>query len=269
MNNIRNMCPMNYRSIWISDVHLGYKGCHAESLLKFLKSTESEYLYLVGDIIDVWNMKKGLYWPQEHNNVLRAILGKSKLGTKVIFIPGNHDELFRDYINLTFGNIVLQKEAVHTTANGKKFLVLHGDEFDNSVVCSRILTITGDMAYDVLLHINNWLNKIRLKMGFPHWSLATYIKSKVKNALTYIDKYEEVVAHEAHRRKMDGIICGHIHHPNMRNINGLQYCNTGDWVENCTAIVEHDNGQLNLIRWHEQAISELVVNEVSSTSEVA
>ena len=268
MKNIYNMRPTKYRAIWISDVHLGFRGCHAETLLEFLKTTESEYLYLVGDIVDVWNMKKGLYWPQQHNNVLRTILGKSKFGTKVIYIPGNHDEIFRDYTNLTFGNIEVQQEAIHTTATGKKILILHGDQFDNAVVCNKLLTIIGDKAYDFLLYISNNLIIVRKKLGFPHWSLATYIKHKIRNALTYIAKFEEVVVHEARKRKMDGVVCGHIHHPNMRTINGIQYCNTGDWVENCTAIVEHPNGQLNLMRWYEQERNESIGSELPAANEI-
>ena len=252
MAPIIDMNRKKYRAIWISDVHLGFKGCRADFLLDFLHSTESEYLYLVGDIVDVWNLKKGLFWPQAHNDVIRTILGKAKHGTKVIYIPGNHDEVMRDYHDMVFGNVVVKREDIHTTATGKHLLIMHGDEFDGAVKCSKIIAKIGDFLYDWLLIINRLVNHLRRKTGFPYWSLATYLKSRVKNAVKYINRFEEAVAHEAHRRHADGLVCGHIHQSALKKINGVIYCNTGDWVENCTTLVEHVNGHLELLCWPEQ-----------------
>lgn len=241
--------PLQFRSIWISDVHLGFKGCKAEYLLDFLKHTESEFLYLVGDIVDIWSMKKSVYWPQAHNNILRKILSKAKKGTRVIYIPGNHDELFRDHVGIHFGNIEIKRQDFHVNANGMKFLILHGDEFDSAVKCNKILEIIGNHAYDVILELNRVVNLIRKKFGFSYWSLSAYLKHKVKNAAQYINRFETAVAHEAHKRKVDGLICGHIHKSNLRDIDGVRYCNTGDWVESCTALVEHRSGEMEILHW--------------------
>ncbi|MGD8591508.1 MAG: UDP-2,3-diacylglucosamine diphosphatase [Gammaproteobacteria bacterium] len=252
MAKIHKVKPLRFRSIWISDVHLGFKGCKADYLLDFLKHTHSEYLYLVGDIVDIWSMKKSVFWPQAHNNVLRKILTKAKKGTKVVYIPGNHDELFRDHVGVHFGSIEIKKEELHISQQGLQFLILHGDEFDSAVKCNKILEIIGNHAYDVILELNRVVNFIRKKFGFPYWSLSTYLKHKVKNAVEYIDRFELAVAHEAHRRKVDGLICGHIHKSNLRDINGIRYCNTGDWVENCTALVEHRNGEMEILHWADE-----------------
>ena len=239
----------HYRAIWISDVHLGFKGCKADFLLDFLHITESEYLYLVGDIIDLWSLKKEIHWPQQHNNIIRTILGKAKHGTKVVYIPGNHDEALRDYDNMIFGNVEIKNEELHTTADGQRLLIIHGDEFDSAVKCSKIVAKLGDFLYDWLLEANRLVNYLRRKVGFPYWSLASYLKSKVPNAVKYIECFEEAVAHEAIRRHVDGLVCGHIHRASLRKINGITYCNTGDWVENCTGLVEHESGELELIHW--------------------
>lgn len=239
-----------YRTIWISDIHLGFKGCRADFLLDFLRSTESEYLYLVGDIIDIWQMeRKGLYWPQEHNNVIRTILGKAKHGTKVVFIPGNHDEVLRDYANLEFGNVKIRLQDEHITLKGKKLLILHGDEFDSVVQCSKWLAVLGSRAYDWLLYLNRWVNIFRRKFGFPYWSLAAYLKNRVKNAVNFISSFEHGVAHEVKKRKLDGVVCGHIHRAEMTMIDGILYCNDGDWVESCTALTEDVSGELALLHW--------------------
>jgi UDP-2,3-diacylglucosamine pyrophosphatase LpxH len=253
MAAIYKIKPYKYRSIWISDVHLGFKGCKADYLLDFLSATESDYLYLVGDIIDIWSMKRGINWPQAHNNVIRKILGKAKNGTQVVYIPGNHDELFRDYVGTHFGSIEIRQEDYHTTEDGIKFLILHGDEFDNAVKCNKLLEIAGNWAYDILLDLNQLVNYVRRKFGFPYWSLAAYIKHKFKNAVKYISSFEKAVAHEAHRRKVDGLICGHIHRANLCDIDGIRYCNTGDWVESCTALVEHHGGQMQILHWTDEA----------------
>lgn len=252
MSPVYTMRPRRFRAIWISDVHLGFKGCRADYLLDFLKSTESEYLYLVGDIIDIWNMKKGLYWPQEHNNVIRTILGKAKHGTRVVYIPGNHDEMLRDYDGMVFGNVTIARQAVHTTADGRRLLMLHGDEFDGAVKCSRLLAMLGCQVYDWLLYVNRMVNHLRRRLGFPYWSLASYLKHKVKNAVNYISRFEEAVAHEAVHQEVDGLVCGHIHRAEMRELNGVLYCNDGDWVESCTALVERHDGTLELLHWSEQ-----------------
>lgn len=238
-----------FRSIWISDVHLGFRGCRADFLLDFLHTVESEHLYLVGDIIDVWNMQKGLYWPQAHNNVIRSILGKAKDGTKVVYVPGNHDEVFRDYDGLSFGNLSIQKQALHTGADGRRYLILHGDEFDSVVKCSKLLAMLGNTIYDWLLLANRYVNYIRRRFGFPYWSLAAYLKHKVKNAVNYISNFEQAVAKAAKKAEVDGVVCGHIHRAETVEMDGVLYCNTGDWVESCTALAEDEDGNLFLIHW--------------------
>lgn len=247
------MEALRYRTIWISDVHLGIRACKAEFLLDFLKQTESQYLYLVGDIIDLWSMRSSWYWPQLHNNVIQAILDKAARGTKVIFVPGNHDEMFRDYVGKTFSRVRICRDTIHKTADGRKMLVLHGDEFDTVVKNSKWLAVLGSGAYEFLLHANRGVNFFRRRLGFPYWSLAAYLKHKVKNAVNYISGFEQAVVHEARKRGVDGVICGHIHKATIEDFDGILYCNDGDWVESCTALVEHDNGALALIRWAEES----------------
>ena len=249
---VHSLTPLRYRSIFISDVHLGFRGCRADFLLDFLRNTECEYLYLVGDIIDVWEMKNRLFWPQEHNNVVRTILGKAKHDTKVIYIPGNHDEVLRDYAGMEFGNVTILKDAIHVTATGKRLLVLHGDEFDSVVRVSRWLAMLGNRVYDWLLYLNRWVNVFRRKLGFPYWSLAAFLKHKVKNAVQFISDFEQAVARETERRGVDGVVCGHIHHAEITTHNGVLYCNDGDWVESCTALVERHDGTLELLNWTER-----------------
>jgi len=249
MGSIYRMRPLKFRAIWISDVHLGSKGCKAEFLLDFLKSTESEYLYLVGDIIDIWAMRRGLYWPQTHNDVIRTVLGKAKHGTKVTYIPGNHDDRFRDYVGMTFGNVKLRMRTVHTTADNRRLLLLHGDEFDHVIRCSKWLALLGDQAYSFLLKLNRLVNFARQKLGMPYWSISAYLKQRVKNAVNVISDFEETVAAEAKRCKVDGLVCGHIHHAQIRQMNNVLYCNDGDWVESCTALVETNDGALQLLHW--------------------
>ncbi|MEN8174142.1 MAG: UDP-2,3-diacylglucosamine diphosphatase [Pseudomonadota bacterium] len=249
MSSLDHIRPMKVRSVWISDIHLGFRGCSAEMLLDFLRRVECEYLYLVGDIIDVWNMKRGLYWPQQHNNVIRTLLGKAKHDTRVVFVPGNHDEVFRDHEGTVFGNVSIQAEAFHETRDGRRLLVMHGDEFDTVVKCSRWLAMLGSRVYDMLLALNHRLNGVRRRFGLGYWSLAGYLKHRVKNAVNYISSFEEAVAREARRREVDGVVCGHIHHAEIRSIDGVLYCNCGDWVESNTALVEHHNGDLELLHW--------------------
>ncbi len=249
MEAVRPLRPLRFRSIFISDVHLGFKGCQAQMLLDFLRSTRCEHLFLVGDIIDVWNMRHGLYWPQAHNDVIRTVLGKAKHGTRVVYVPGNHDEVFREYAGTVFGNLSIELQHVHTTADGRRLLILHGDEFDSVVQCSPWLAHLGARAYAALLRLNRYVNAVRRRMGKKYWSLAAVLKHKVKNAVSYIASFEHAVAAAARRRKVDGLVCGHIHRAEMRMIDGVLYCNDGDWVESCTALVEHPDGRLELLDW--------------------
>jgi UDP-2,3-diacylglucosamine pyrophosphatase LpxH len=238
-----------YRAIWISDVHLGTRGCNAELLLDFLRTTDSDYLYLVGDIVDIWRMRKNWYWRQAHNDVIQKILRKARKGTRVIYVPGNHDENFRDLVTHRFGRVVILKEALHTAANGQRFLVIHGDQFDGVVKYAKWLAYVGDSAYNFALSANIWFNIIRRKLGFSYWSLSAYLKHKVKNAVEYIGNFEKAVVAEARRRGVDGVICGHIHTAEMRTFGDILYCNDGDWVESCTALVEHADGRFEILHW--------------------
>lgn len=240
---------LSFRTVWISDVHLGFRGCSADHLLSFLHSIDCEFLYLVGDIIDVWEMRKRLYWPQSHNNVVRTILGKAKHGTKVIYVPGNHDELLRDYHDMVFGNVHIVEEAIHTNADGRRLLVTHGDKFDSVVRSSRAIALLGTRLYDWLLKANYLVHGVRRRLNLPYWSLAAFLKHKVKNAVLYISNFEKAVAHESARLGVDGVVCGHIHRPEISKMHNVIYCNCGDWVESCSALVEHHDGSLELLRW--------------------
>jgi len=238
-----------YRSIFISDVHLGSRGSKADFLLDFLKSNESEYLYLVGDIVDGWRLRRSWYWPQAHNDVVQKILRRARKGSKVYYIPGNHDEAAREYLGVQFGGVTVVNELVHSCADGRRFLVIHGDQFDGVVKYAKWLALIGDQAYVILLAINTWFNFVRRKLGFTYWSISAYLKHKAKTAVEYIGNYETALADEARRRQVDGVICGHIHNAEMRDMEGILYCNDGDWVESCTALVEHETGELEIIRW--------------------
>jgi UDP-2,3-diacylglucosamine pyrophosphatase LpxH len=238
-----------YRSIWISDTHLGTKGCKAEFLLDFFRHNESDYLYLVGDIIDGWSLKRSWYWTQHHNDVIQKVLRKARKGTRVTYIPGNHDEFARHYVEHLFGGICVESHSIHTTADGKRFLVMHGDEFDGVVACAKWLAMLGSRSYDVALLVNHWFNSVRRRFGYPYWSLSAYLKQKVKNAVKFIDDYEHTVASEARARGVSGVICGHIHKAEIREIEGVLYCNDGDWVESCSALVETMQGELRIVYW--------------------
>lgn len=251
MGQVTWIRPIKVRAAWVSDVHLGFRGCSADLLLDFLHSLECETLYLVGDIIDLWSMKKGLFWPQQHNDVLRALLGKAKRGTRIVYVPGNHDEAFRDHADTVFGNVEIRREAIHETLDGRRLLIIHGDELDAVVQNARWLAVLGSHAYDALLWLNQGLNALRHRFGFGYWSLAGYLKHKVKNAVNYIGSFEEAVGREAEKRRADGVVCGHIHHAEVRDIDGVFYGNCGDWVESHTALVEHHNGDFELLRWRE------------------
>ncbi|MCK9193634.1 MAG: UDP-2,3-diacylglucosamine diphosphatase [Nevskia sp.] len=242
-----------YRTIWLSDIHLGTPGCKAAFLVDFLKRNECETLYLVGDIIDGWKLRNGWFWPQEHTNVVRKVLTKAKRDTKVLYVTGNHDEFLRKFVDykLEIGNIRLVNECIHTTADGRRLLILHGDSFDAITRYHKWLALAGDLAYETLMHTNYWFNRIRGLCGMRYWSLSAYAKQKVKNAVSIITQFEESVAHECKRRGLDGVICGHIHHAEIRNIEGVAYHNCGDWVESCTALTEDFNGKLAIVRWVE------------------
>jgi UDP-2,3-diacylglucosamine pyrophosphatase LpxH len=252
---------LKFRTIWISDTHLGTPGCNADLLLDFLKSVECETLYLVGDIIDGWQLRKGWYWPPKHNDIVRCVMKAAKHGTHVIYVPGNHDEMFRDYIGLQLGDIELMPEAIHETADGRRLLVLHGDVFDSIVLYARWLAFLGDSAYTLLLKANKLVNAVRRTFGLPYWSLAAHLKKRVKNAVQFISNYEEVVAHAAAERGVDGVVCGHIHSAEIREFGPVTYYNDGDWVESCTALVEHADGTLEILDWAERKRLEAVQPE--------
>ncbi len=244
----------HYRSLFISDVHLGTRGCQAEKLLEFLRLHESDTLYLVGDIVDGWALKSSWYWPQSHNDVVQKILRKARKGTRVVYIPGNHDEVLRGYLGTHFGGIEVAETAVHVGADGKRYLVVHGDLFDVVIRNARWLALLGDKAYDAAIALNTTFNKLRRRFGFPYWSLSQWAKLKVKNAVSFIGEYEQALAGEARRHETDGVICGHIHHACMHDGFGLAYLNCGDWVESCTAIAEHADGRFELIHWVDEQI---------------
>jgi len=243
---------LRFRSVFISDVHLGFKGCSAEYLLDFLDSIETQTLYLVGDIVDVWSLRKTVYWPQAHSDVLRRILAMAGRGTRVVYVPGNHDEIFRDFAGHVFGNVEIRREAIHVTADGKRLLVTHGDDFDGVLKLSPWLGHLGCSAYAFVLWLNRHVNRLRRRLGFPYWSIAAYLKHKVKNAVSYMHDFEQALACEARRRGVDGMVCGHIHRAGITDIDGVLYCNDGDWVESCTTLTEDDGGQLAILRWTER-----------------
>lgn len=240
----------SYRTIWISDLHLGSTQCQANVLLDFLKYNESDKLYLVGDIIDFWSLSKKMYWPTEHNTVIQKILRKARHGTKVIYIPGNHDENIREYDNYVFGEIEIKKSDIHMTSSNKSFLVVHGDEYDTIAQYHKWVAKLGSAGYDFLLEVNRFLRMVRRLLGVrSHFSLAAYVKYKVKNIVQFISDYEESIVDTLKNDGLDGVICGHIHHAEMKLIDEFYYVNTGDFVESCTAIVENQDGTLELVHW--------------------
>ena len=239
----------NYKTIFISDIHLGSKACQAELLLDFLKHNDAEKLYLVGDIVDGWRLKRKWYWPQSHNDVVQKILRKARKGTEIIYVPGNHDEGLRRYIGTHFGGIEVRPTDIYQAVNGDKYLVLHGDSFDNVMLYARWLAYVGDHAYDLVLKLNTVFNGLRRLMGLRYWSLSSYLKIKVKNAVQFISEFERVLAQEAQKAGVQGVICGHIHHAEMKQYGDVIYMNDGDWVESCTALVEHFDGAWEIVFW--------------------
>jgi UDP-2,3-diacylglucosamine pyrophosphatase LpxH len=238
-----------YRTLFISDVHLGTRSCQAELLLDFLKFHDAETIYLVGDILDFWRIRRGAIWPQTHNDVLQKLLRKVRKGTRVVYIPGNHDEGMRDYCGMHFGGIEIERQAIHTMADGRRYLVMHGDEYDVVVRYARWLAFLGDRGYEFALWSNWPLNFVRRRLGLGYWSLSGYLKLRVKTAVNFIGEFEKNLADEARRHNVDGVICGHIHHAASREHEGIHYINTGDWVESCTAVCETAAGDIELVRW--------------------
>lgn len=256
-----------YRTVWISDIHLGTRGCNAVMLLDFLRSVECDVLYLVGDIVDGWRLRKGWYWPDAHNEVVRRVLKMAHGGTRVILIAGNHDEMLRPYAGMSFGGVEVALDAVHVTADGRRLLVTHGDSFDSVVLYARWLAFLGDKAYSVLLRLNVVLNAVRRRFKLPYWSLSAYLKKRVKNAVQFIGAYEEAVAHAARDSHVDGVVCGHIHSAEIRQIGDITYYNDGDWVESCTALVEAAGGTISLVDWAEECRLRAVTAPVTTVSE--
>jgi UDP-2,3-diacylglucosamine pyrophosphatase LpxH len=239
----------SYKTVFISDIHLGARMSQADQLLDFFKTFECEKMYLVGDIIDCWAMRGKSYWPQHHNDVVQKILRRARKGTEIIYIPGNHDEFMREYCDAEFGHILLQREAVHVGVDGKIYYVTHGDQFDVVTTNAKWLAHLGSWAYDVSILISLGLNKIRHNLGMSYWSLSSYLKQTVKESVNFIGNYEETLSDYVNKKGYDGIICGHIHHANIRKIGNITYINCGDWVESMTAIVEHHDGRFELIEW--------------------
>lgn len=238
-----------FRTLFISDIHLGSKASKATYLLDFLRHHDAETIFLVGDIVDGWRLKRSWYWPQECNDVVQKFLRKARKGARIVYIPGNHDEFLRSFPGKHFGGIEVADRAFHETADGRKFLVMHGDEFDVVVRNARMVAYLGDWAYDMAMHINQGLAFVRRLCGLPYWSFSAWAKQQVKQAVNFIGEFQGVLADEARRNGADGVICGHIHHAIMTDIDGITYINTGDWVESCTAIAEHEDGRFELIIW--------------------
>lgn len=257
-----------FRAIWISDIHLGTPGCKAEFLLDFLRVHDSQYLYLVGDIIDGWQLKKGWYWHQSHNDVVQKILRKARKGTQVTYVAGNHDEAIRQFVGLAFGDIQIVNEASHQLLDGRELWIVHGDMFDGVIQHAKWLAYLGDSLYTVILKLNQYFNQARHRLGLSYWSLSQYLKHKVKNAVNFITAFEEALTNEARRRGFDGVVCGHIHKPEIREINGILYCNDGDWVESLSALVETNTGELKIVYWPYRA-SHSAPKQVEVVSNVA
>lgn len=239
----------HFRTLFLSDVHLGTRGCQAHLLIDFLRYHDAETIYLVGDIVDGWRLKRTWYWPQEHNDVVQKLLRKGRRGARIIYVPGNHDEFLRSYVGTHFGGVEVHEEFVHVTAAGEAYLVIHGDRFDIVVRHAKWLALFGDRAYTAALAVNTVLNAVRRRLGFSYWSLSAWAKMKVKNAVSFIGAFENALSNEARQRGLDGVICGHIHHARLEYGASMTYINTGDWVESCTAVVEHQDGRFEIIEW--------------------
>jgi UDP-2,3-diacylglucosamine pyrophosphatase LpxH len=248
-DNVTDPATKRFRALFISDVHLGTRGCQADRLLDFLRLHDAETIYLVGDIVDGWQLKSNWYWPQPHNDVVQKLLRKGRKGSRIIYVPGNHDEFLRGYYGTHFGGIDVVESTIHETADGKRMLVVHGDHFDLVVTQARWLAHLGDKAYTAALIVNTVFNAVRRRLGFGYWSLSQWAKHKVKNAVNYIGQFEKTLAAEAQRHQTDGVICGHIHCPAIHDNFGVRYMNCGDWVESCTALAERHDGHFEIITW--------------------
>jgi UDP-2,3-diacylglucosamine pyrophosphatase LpxH len=241
--------PRHCRTIWLSDVHLGWRASEAERLLDFLKNHDADNWYLVGDMVDGWALKRSWYWPQVHNDIVQKLLRKVRKGARVVCIPGNHDEFLRNFASHEFGGITIQTEVYHTTATGRRLWVLHGDAFDSVIHFAPWLTSIGNNGYDAMILVGRQINRLRRWCGAREWSLSAFVKGSVKDIVRFVSDYERALVREARRRGVDGVVCGHIHKAEMRCVDGIDYYNTGDWVENCTAIVENDDGRMEVVRW--------------------
>jgi len=245
----------HYRAAWISDAHLGTRGCNAIALLDFLRENDFETLYVVGDLIDIWALRRGIYWPQQHNDVIQKILRKARKGTHVIYIPGNHDELVADFCG-AYGNIDIKQSAIHVTACGERILIIHGHELDTVVQNVKWLAFAGDVGYQFLLSLNPFINFVRRRFGLGYWSLSAYAKRPVKDAVSFIGKFEAAVVHYAERYRVDAVLCGHIHSPAVREFGRVTYYNCGDWVESCTALVEGEDGIVAMVNCHLSSVTQ-------------
>ncbi len=254
------MKTKHFKTLFLSDVHLGTAGCQAEMLVDFLREHDAEKIYLVGDIIDGWRLKRGWYWPQSHNDVVQKLLRKSRKGSEIIYIPGNHDEFLRDFLGTHFGGVEVRDRDIHETADGRKLLIIHGDQFDVVVRHAKWLAHFGDWAYVAALNINIVVNAVRRRLGFPYWSLSKWAKLKVKEAVNFIGEFEQALSKEAVEVGADGVVCGHIHHAVIGIREGIEYINTGDWVESCTAVVENHDGKLELIDWAQVTRERMISN---------
>ena len=244
----------HFRSIWISDTHLGGKNIKSRQLYEFLLQTESDYLYLVGDILDFQQLARKWYWPVLNNRIVSLVLDKAKNGTKVTYLPGNHDAILRNYCGSSFNNIYIKDEIIHTTADGRRFLVLHGDKFDCVIQKSPWLAQVGGKLYEFLLRVNRWYNKIGNLLGRDYFSLSAYLKHRCKKAVNYIGDFEKHLMNEIDRNALDGIVCGHIHHASIKLLGKSIYSNSGDWVESCTALAESETGTFGIIQWNDNAV---------------
>jgi len=238
-----------FRALFISDVHLGTRGCQAERLLDFLREHDADTIYLVGDIADGWALRQNWYWPSTHNDVVQKLLRKARKGARLVYIPGNHDEFLRDFYGTHFGGVEVVAHALHVAADGRRYHVTHGDNFDLVVRHARWLALLGDHAYRFALILNTTFNSVRRRLGLPYWSVSQWAKLKVKNAVNYIGAFESTLAIEAERHQAQGVICGHIHHAAIRDFGDVRYINCGDWVESCTAVGEHADGRFEIINW--------------------
>ncbi len=261
------LAAKRYRAAWISDAHLGTRGCNATALLDFLRENDFGTLYIVGDLIDIWSLRRGIYWPQQHNDVIQKILRKARKGTQVIYIPGNHDELVAGFCG-SYGNIEIKQSAIHTTACGERILIIHGHELDVVVSGSgrlKWLAFAGDLGYQFLLSLNPLINFFRRRFGLGYWSLSAYAKRRVKDAVSFIGRFEAAVAHYAERYHVDGVLCGHIHSAAIREFGKVSYYNCGDWVESCTALVESDDGMIALVNYHPFSAAERAVDPMADS----